>query len=343
MVAVNLFYGELFELWKTQLPGIGADGAKNYYTLAYHIVHDASSWWFDGMNYPTGEHLMFTDNQPLIANTLKWLDSFFPIAENLHWLLPIFTFISFWIAALIIGNLVTKTGIHHALTAIISVGIVLLSPQLIRLSGHYSLSYAFVIPLVFALCYQLFLNWNWKTAGVLMLSLFLSGFIHPYLLAMSSLFVLLFFLTRTMASSDRNNWMEWMKAFAISIGPLILFQVVLKITDPVEDRPEAPYGFLIYRATLSSLFMPTELWYMNPIKAVFPFLFKRAAEGGFYLGLFSIAGTIWGLISLFRNGISNVAEYSTLRKFTLITLLASIPIALLSVGIPLLLGPLESS
>ena len=48
------------------------DGLKNYYTAIWYVHHDAG-WWFTGMNYPFGEHVVFTDNQPLLSFVLAAL------------------------------------------------------------------------------------------------------------------------------------------------------------------------------------------------------------------------------------------------------------------------------
>ena len=49
------------------------DGFKNYFTPWYHITYDEGYTWFEGMNYPWGEHIVFTDAQPAIVNTLKFV------------------------------------------------------------------------------------------------------------------------------------------------------------------------------------------------------------------------------------------------------------------------------
>ena len=51
----------------------GGDGLKNYYTLDYYVKHD-DGWHFTGMNYPYGENIIYTDNQPILALTLRWID-----------------------------------------------------------------------------------------------------------------------------------------------------------------------------------------------------------------------------------------------------------------------------
>ena len=51
-----------------------ADGLKNYFTGAYFVKHDGFGVWSEGMNYPYGEHVVYTDNQPIISMILKAVD-----------------------------------------------------------------------------------------------------------------------------------------------------------------------------------------------------------------------------------------------------------------------------
>ena len=46
--------------------GKGFDAWKNYFTPAWFVEYD-SGFHFSGMNHPFGEHVLFTDNQPLIS------------------------------------------------------------------------------------------------------------------------------------------------------------------------------------------------------------------------------------------------------------------------------------
>src|SRR5689334_14984678 len=48
------------------------DGEKNYFTLAWYVLHD-KGWHFSGMNYPYGENIIYTDNQPILAMLLRWV------------------------------------------------------------------------------------------------------------------------------------------------------------------------------------------------------------------------------------------------------------------------------
>jgi hypothetical protein len=227
------------------------------------------------MNYPAGEHLLFTDNQPFIASILRWLNAFFPIEQNLIWFLPIILFGSYLLGAIFLSSLILKIGAKPWFAALSSAGIMLLSPQLVRLSGHYSLAYGFIIPLLFALVFRAWQNCEAKSWIPVLIMLYLVGFIHPYFTAMASLFVFLFRIVEQTGKRQLTSLKAWLNTFWISLGGMLLFQITLMLTDPVSDRPASPYGFLVYRATLSSIFMPVAQWYMNPIKGALPFLYKK--------------------------------------------------------------------
>lgn len=53
--------------------GGSPDALKNYYTPWYHAKFDTSYVWFNGMNYPFGEHVTYTDCQPLVANSIRFI------------------------------------------------------------------------------------------------------------------------------------------------------------------------------------------------------------------------------------------------------------------------------
>src|SRR5688500_18389289 len=46
--------------------GSGGDAIKNYYTYLYSSLY-GSGHHFSGMNYPFGEHVVFTDSQPILS------------------------------------------------------------------------------------------------------------------------------------------------------------------------------------------------------------------------------------------------------------------------------------
>ena len=60
----------------TSLYTSGGDGIKNYYAYLYHCLYGKGTE-FKGMNYPFYEHVIYTDNQPLLAVPLSYLRDLF--------------------------------------------------------------------------------------------------------------------------------------------------------------------------------------------------------------------------------------------------------------------------
>ena len=75
---MTYFYGPLLLSPNQHLFGAENDALKSYYATAYHIKNDSSYLNFQGMNYPYGENILYTDCQPVLANSLKVLGTFHP-------------------------------------------------------------------------------------------------------------------------------------------------------------------------------------------------------------------------------------------------------------------------
>ena len=51
------------------IPELGGDGIKNTFTYLYQCMY-GHGYWFSGMNYPYGEHIVYTDAQPVLVDIL---------------------------------------------------------------------------------------------------------------------------------------------------------------------------------------------------------------------------------------------------------------------------------
>ncbi|MEO5906113.1 MAG: hypothetical protein ABIQ11_05270, partial [Saprospiraceae bacterium] len=78
---IHSYFSKIFSCPSCYLFEDGGDGLKNYYTLAYYVKHD-QGWHFSGMNYPYGENIIYTDNQPILALTLRWVDQHITDMDN---------------------------------------------------------------------------------------------------------------------------------------------------------------------------------------------------------------------------------------------------------------------
>lgn len=120
------------------------DGIKAFYAFADHIKNDESYHQFRNMNYPYGQTHIFIDGQTGIANIFKFLSSFIPYFQThcigIYNYLILFSFI-------LCGFFITCILQHFKLPFLFKVAggfcIAVLSPQIWRISGHPTLSYAF--------------------------------------------------------------------------------------------------------------------------------------------------------------------------------------------------------
>ncbi len=337
-VCTSILYGAAFADWGSFLMGSGEDTMKNFYTFAYHILHGEQWFWFTGMNHPFGEHLTFTDNQAPIALLLKAVHAILPLNGQLVWILTLLLIVSFQWGAYFLFRSLMKLGVGKVFALFASVAIMLISPQWARLGGHYSLAHGFFLPL---LIYLLLSERTVRNGIWVVLLLLTAGFIHPYFLAMGSLFTGLYLGLELITTRALRDWKQWLLRLSTVILPLLLFQAIITLTDPVIDRPDVPYGFLYFRATFTSIILPLYADYAIHIMRLFPGWASFSNEGFFYVGAAATLGSIIASIGWIAKAIAHRNLTWTSDHQIWILLLASIPVMLLSIGMPFTLEGFE--
>lgn len=122
----------------------GGDGLKSYYCAWYHAEYDQTMQHFEGMNYPWGESISFTDGQPPVTNFIKWIDNhLFPCAQFMPGVFNVLMLLSILFSAIILFLILKKYKMPDWYATLVAIGIALLSPQMGRMPGHFSLSWAF--------------------------------------------------------------------------------------------------------------------------------------------------------------------------------------------------------
>lgn len=284
------FYGDVLFHPNNYLFNNLGDAAKNYYTYCYHIKHDTSFLNFSGMNYPYGEHFLYTDCHPVLANLFKVLAFKFPFFQEysigiLNFLLISSIFFTFIISFL----LLKEFKINNWISLLFSISITLLAPQIFRLSGHLALSYSIAIPLSWLLTIKYFTN-NHKIKYIVLL--FLNNifwlFIHSYLGI-----IILFFLSAMVVIQYVNDKqrINYFKNYALAFGaivlPIIIFYAFVSLTDTHIGRTDNPSGFFQYNAELDDVFLPNHA----PLKPLFDVLtgniIKQEWEAWAYVGFFT--------------------------------------------------------
>ncbi|SNC62524.1 hypothetical protein SAMN06265337_0689 [Hymenobacter gelipurpurascens] len=278
------------------------DGIKNYYTAAWYVQHDRA-WWFSGMNYPFGEHVIFTDNQPILAYGLAALRRQ-GVALNVVAVFNGLLLLAQLLSAPPLLALLRRCRLPNWYASITTVLIVLLAPQLERLLGHYALAYSCVIPMLWYLLVRATETGTrypgrWYVAyGAFML---LTACLHPYYFAISALLLLaysmvLWWQLPAGRLRSRRTLVFWARVLATLVLPAMLFQGGLLLTDPnAADRPSLPYGFFAYSSSVWSVFFPVEA----PVQAWWQRIFHTpdpSWEGQAYVGIVATAltlGTLW--------------------------------------------------
>lgn len=234
------------------------DAVKNYYTIQYHVLYDESYMHFSGMNYPYGEHVVFTDCQPAIANTLKAIHSFWHFTPvQIIAILNLMMLLSVIACSLLICQLLLEFNVAWWYAPLAAVGIAFLSPQLMRFNGHYALSYSAIIPLLMLFWVRFFKRPSYTLSFIIALSIFIFSFIHFYYLALLMFMGACFWIFY--AFSRRKDWKYLFNNFAFQfILPYLAIQLIMVVTDPVKDRPGHPYGFHEYIAFFDSVFLPAK-------------------------------------------------------------------------------------
>jgi hypothetical protein len=278
---------------------LGGDCGKNYFTFLYHSVYD-KGLWFNGMNYPYGEHIIYADGQPLIST---FLNTFTHV--TIHQALAVMNLLisfSYVLAILFTYQILRRFGVVPFLAILFACLINLLSPQVLRVRAHFALSYLCFIPMLFYWTIQYYNLRHWRFAVYIFVLGLGMSFIHLYLGAILFLWVGLYALGYFLF--DKNTWRNRLRhVLPMLIAAVTLF-VIIKVsiaaTDPYKDRPAFPLN------TLESVTHKRDI-FSSPFSPVWKYLSDRkiftkisdADEGYSYLGItvicilvVSIAGEI---------------------------------------------------
>lgn len=275
---------------------VGADAVKSLMCMAYYVKYD-SGLHFTGEIYPYGEHIIYADSQfPLVFILqgmrqlgLDW-SGYIPGIVNsaMMWsLVP---------CAIFLFLILASFNKRHWFNCFAAIGITMLSPQLLRFAGHFSLSYTFFIPMEWYFMMKL-MEGRKKLLWMLLMiiTLLWFGLAHLYYMAYIMLFALAFIFVYLIR--NRQEWkaaaLNCLPLLVASFLPYLLTAVLLKFTDPVTDRVRTPWGFFFNYASFNSVFLPPTY---NPLN--FLQLKNGFAEGYAYVGVVGWTGLVMLAIRL---------------------------------------------
>ncbi|MCF8368766.1 MAG: hypothetical protein K9G76_06960 [Bacteroidales bacterium] len=300
---VSYFYGDILLSPNDYQFSARGDGMKNYYTYAYHIKHDASITAFGGMNYPYGEHFLYTDCHPFFTIILQEISTVYPGISNYSiGIVNLFMLLSFILTSLFLFLLFKELKVHPYLGALGAIGIMALAPQVFRMGGHLSLSYSFFIPLTFLLTLKTYTNpKNLRWPVLQTLNIFFWFFIHAYLGMMAVFFVasftvIHFFLHYKEVSKKRSTYIRFLLWVIL---PLLIFRIFILITDTHEYRTDNPSGFFLNNAEPDDFLVPQ----FPPLRPFINSITKvnQKWEAWSYIGLTSVLVLLFIIINTVKN------------------------------------------
>lgn len=260
-----------------------ADGLKNHYTFIYQALY-GQGIHFEGMNYPYGDHVTYTDGQPL----LMFIHDIFGWITHIRagiFTINILVLLSMLATPIVIFKILRFYKLPYWYAIIGALFIAFHSPQLHRIGAHYSLSYAFAIPLCF---YQYLLFFEDKKPfrlvmiGVIAI---IMGLLHPY-------YTLIFFLFSgtILAVSMIRMWVlhqfqrsEILLQLLTTLIPFLAVFLFIILTDNVDDRIKIPYGSRYYITKIHHIFFPFKGYISGFWRDMFPYTVHT--EGDVYLGM----------------------------------------------------------
>ena len=360
LFAVCLFlqFGHFFQNFGSQkvLEAWG-DGLKTYTNTIYHIEHDQSYHWFEGMNYPYGEHIVPATELPGFAIVLRWLKPIFPdIAEVVPGLLHLELVLSLLLCGIFLFLIFRNLKLPFWYATVAAIGITLLSPQNLRLSAHFGLAQPFVIPMVLYLLLKFEQKPSFKISLWLGLGLLLTSFLHFYFLGINVLLISLYFLFRWLSQNFRSPStpfsdspfvryaIKMIPHYFLMVGiPFLFFFFWMMSRDPVTDRSPYPYGFLVYisdwRGILTTLSNPFWNWVKEHL-----FSFQQAPfEGRNYIGLGALIFLAGSPFYLLKHRLQNRPYFFSLFKndFLKAGFWTAVVLLLFSFGYPFIFSPFE--
>ena len=284
LLAISFFYGPvLFHPQEYILSDVG-DGIKNYYCYEWHVHNDTSIVNYSGSNYPFGENHGYTDGNPLLSNFLRLLPT---VNTNSIAIFNLSMLLSLALCALILFKIFKEFNVPDLYAVIASVGLSFLCPQVFRLSGHFTLSYGFCIPLIIYFLLKFESNPNKKRYIFLIsVSTLCFLFIHPYLGMITTSFLFFYWLIKCFVEvkTFRANLFSLLLQ---AIVPLAIYFLYTRITDTHPDRVAKPYGFFHSNSNIETVFISTHKPFRHFLSQIYK-IKGQNYEGVAYVGITSV-------------------------------------------------------
>ena len=244
LFSLMFFFPDLFFYPNDILFNEGQDAQRAYFTFMMYMRNHHAWFEFPYLNYPFGENIFYLDVNPLLLFILRPLFYTFPSLINYG--IGIFNFIHLFqliLCVIYLDKIFKKIGLNFYISIVGSILITFYSPQLLKIAGNFSLSWLFIFPaaIYYILCWVD--KYKMSYAFVLIVLAIISFFIHPYLGIILTSFVVITLLLYLLLNKNMS-WKNGFILFLISIIPLLLYLVTVKVSDIHLNRTTSPGGYM---------------------------------------------------------------------------------------------------
>ncbi len=329
------------------LLGDGTDGFRSFMAASYHLTHDATYSHYTGMNYPYGDRNDFTDNLPVLTNSVKFISQ--NIVDIRPWFTGIFNY--FLLSSILLSGVFLylifrqlKLPLWYAIP--ITIGVTFLSPQISRIDAHYGLAHPFLIPMIIYFLLRFEEKPTYLRSILIGLALIFCSYFHFYLFIIPLLVIAFYQLFKLLSNfSSENIQSVFFHGIVQVLIPFLIVYVGRSVLDPIVDRPEWPYGYFVYKGYWQKILFPDRGGLGNLISDFFPIGRNMTLENTNYIGLigmlfffstFLLFWKVWRPTPTCKT--MNPKDFKNIK----LLLLSGGIMFLLSIGFPFVIPGLES-
>ncbi len=238
----------------------GGDGYILYYNMIYHTLF-GDGILLESMNYPRGEVCFLTDMQASLSILLNQIHHhLIPLDDKVVGITHALLLYLLPVAAIFIYHIFKILKVRDLLAIVFSILITFLSPQIVRIAGHFGLGYLFLIPMcIWWVLFQMSYNRKWYyIIPVALILLFFSlnnpyiGFMTCSFLCLAGMIVFILYPGKVEFSLFRSG----SYLFLSGMIPLAISLITIKFLDPFDDRIEIQWGYFYFQTKLGTLFFP---------------------------------------------------------------------------------------
>ena len=329
--------------------GVSPDGFKNYMTSAWHVAHDSSYTHYGGMGYPFGEHVLFTDNQPIVSATMQWWShNMSDLNGRTVGIMNVLEMLSLLLGAGVIFLLLRKLHLPVWYAGLAALAMLFMSPQYNRIDGHFGLSHAWVLPLLLLLLcrYEERRSRRYQSLQIGALVWFAAQ-LHFYYFGISALFLGIYTGVQLLLDPSLRNFRVRLSHLVIMVMlPFVLLNIWIHWSDFATDRPANPWGFTTYIGYWEGVFLPYESFplYKWIDENIIP-IRRINGESQAYIGLAATAFTVWLLffrrLRLFDKGWDEAAYHRVHKRYLRGIFITVVVLLIFACGFPIAIPGLE--